>query len=50
MSVIGTNALTFADWAARYGADTNVGEQLREGAATDDRARHLKNLDMPEET
>lgn len=25
MSVIGTNALTFADWAARYGADTNVG-------------------------
>lgn len=25
MAVIGTNALTFADWAARYGADTNVG-------------------------
>jgi hypothetical protein len=25
MAVIGTNALTFADWASRYGADTNVG-------------------------
>lgn len=25
MAVIGTTALTFADWAARYGADSNVG-------------------------
>lgn len=25
MSVIGTTALTFADWASRYGSDSNVG-------------------------